>query len=212
MFYCATWHPPSSFRQRPFPAPPPTDKLRSCHGRATNRYGLATDNRAAHAQTKHGRKPDKQLRDDRPGSDNQPAKPRNPHPPSTAIQHRKRTFNKPTVISITYFAAQFLPSVPPHLYKCGGSRIPPCPHGLPTDGHNRKPCAQEGLFHFLCPHSRRTSPRPSSPRFLPPPETIRQNGISYLPGTITPPAATFWQAIATPPKPDFATPTNVHCL
>jgi len=82
-------------------------------------YGQVTDA----PRTMHGQITNKRSRGDRPTTDNQPVKPRNPYPPSTAIQHRKRTLNKPTVISITYFAAQFLPFVPPHLYKCGGSQI-----------------------------------------------------------------------------------------
>ena len=101
---------------------------------------------SAHTRTRDGLKPDKLSRGDRPTMDNQPAKPRNPHPPSTATHTviGLITNTLRLVIYVTFFAAPFHPSVPPHLYKCGGSRITtPAPttfqrteHGLNWETEN----------------------------------------------------------------------------
>ena len=118
-------------------------------------------------------KTDKRSRGDRPTMDNQPAKPRNPHPPSTATHTviGLITNTLRLVIYVTFFAAPVHPSVPPHLYKCGGSRITtPAPTAFQRTEHIRKPYAQEGLVLLPWPHFRRTFVPPFIPSSFTPPE------------------------------------------
>ena len=62
----------------------PTDRSRTenglTNGRGTGRHGLTTDSRSAHARARNGLKTGEPSWGDRPTTDNQPAKPRNPHP------------------------------------------------------------------------------------------------------------------------------------
>ena len=135
----------------------PTDKLRSCpehftdgsrtengdpNGQTTDRYGLATDSRSAHTRARNGLKTDEPSWGDRPTTDNQPAKPRNPHPSSTSAHTGIGQITNTRLSKQLFRRPIPPPPIPPQLYKCGGSRIIPLnhptafqrtEHGLRTD-------------------------------------------------------------------------------
>ena len=78
--------------------------------------------------------------------------------------------------------APFLPSVPPPLYKCGGSRIPPSPTTFQRTEHSRKPYAQQGLVLLPWPHSRRTFAPILHPLFFHPylkPAGVRNESFTF---------------------------------